>query len=161
MALGNGLTLNRRQAIIWTNYDPIHWWIYAALGGDELILARRMMSSHGNAFLLLSLIAKFMGPTWGPPGSCRPQMGPMLAPWTLLSGIPLWGISTNNVEIWSFLYDSLKNLLNKQLSTSDSCDVNVMVLCWCCRLPHVDMCQNQAQRAWIINYIPLFSVGCN
>ena len=31
-------------------------------------------------------IAKFMGPTWGPPGSCRPQMGPKLAPWTLLSG---------------------------------------------------------------------------
>ena len=27
-----------------------------------------------------------MGPTWGPPGSCQPQMGPMLAPWTLLSG---------------------------------------------------------------------------
>ena len=35
----------------------------------------------------LSQIAKFMGPTWGPPGSCRPQMGPMLAPWTLLSGM--------------------------------------------------------------------------
>ena len=34
-----------------------------------------------------SQIAKFMGPTWGPPGSCRPQMGPMLVPWTLLSGI--------------------------------------------------------------------------
>ena len=31
-------------------------------------------------------IATFMGPTCGPPGSCRPQMGPMLAPWTLLSG---------------------------------------------------------------------------
>ena len=30
-------------------------------------------------------IAKFMGPTWGPPGSCRNQMGPMLAPWILLS----------------------------------------------------------------------------
>ena len=27
-------------------------------------------------------IAKFMGPTWGPPGSC----GPQVAPWTLLSG---------------------------------------------------------------------------
>ena len=27
---------NRRQAIIWTNADPIHWHIYAALGGDEL-----------------------------------------------------------------------------------------------------------------------------
>ena len=35
-----------------------------------------------------SQIPRFMGPTWGPPGSCRPQMGPMLAPWTLLSGIP-------------------------------------------------------------------------
>ena len=30
-------------------------------------------------------IVKFMGPTWGPPGSSRPQMGLMLAPWTLLS----------------------------------------------------------------------------
>ena len=34
-----------------------------------------------------SKIARFMGPTWGPPGSCRPQMGPILAPWTLLSGM--------------------------------------------------------------------------
>ena len=25
-----------RQAIIWTNADPVHWHIYAALGGDEL-----------------------------------------------------------------------------------------------------------------------------
>ena len=32
-------------------------------------------------------IAKFMGTTWGPPGSCQPQMSLMLAPWTLLSGI--------------------------------------------------------------------------
>ena len=31
-------------------------------------------------------ITKFMGLKLGPPGSCRPQMGPMLAPWTLLSG---------------------------------------------------------------------------
>ena len=31
-------------------------------------------------------ITNFMGPTWGPPGSCRPQMGPILAPSTLLSG---------------------------------------------------------------------------
>ena len=30
--------------------------------------------------------ANFVGPTWGPPGSCRPQVGPMLAPWTLLLG---------------------------------------------------------------------------
>ena len=31
-------------------------------------------------------IARFMEPAWDPPGPCRPQMGPMLAPWTLLSG---------------------------------------------------------------------------
>ena len=36
---------------------------------------------------LRSQIAKFMGPIWGPPGSCRPQMGPMLTTWTLLSGM--------------------------------------------------------------------------
>ena len=29
---------------------------------------------------MLTQVAKFMGPTWGPPWSCRPQMGPMLAP---------------------------------------------------------------------------------
>ena len=53
--------------------------------------------------LLLDLstqIAKFMGPTWGPPGSCRPQMGPMLAPWTLLSGngyqFGRWSIRENS-----------------------------------------------------------------
>ena len=34
--LDNGLAPNRRQAIIWTNADPIQWRIYAALGGDEL-----------------------------------------------------------------------------------------------------------------------------
>ena len=33
-----------------------------------------------------SLIAKFFGQKMGPPWSCWPQMGPMLAPWTLLSG---------------------------------------------------------------------------
>ena len=37
-----------------------------------------------------SQIARFMGPTWDPPGSCRTQMGPMLAPWTLLSGSLYW-----------------------------------------------------------------------
>ena len=34
-----------------------------------------------------SLKAMFMGPTWGPPGAEGTQMGPMLAPWTLLSGL--------------------------------------------------------------------------
>ena len=33
-----------------------------------------------------TLIASFMGPTWGPPGADRTQVGPMWAPWKLLSG---------------------------------------------------------------------------
>ena len=33
-----------------------------------------------------TLIARFMGPTWGPPGADRPQVGLMWATWTLLSG---------------------------------------------------------------------------
>ena len=39
-----------------------------------------------------------MGPTWGPPVSCRPQVGPMKAPWTLLSGYVRqnWEISGNH-----------------------------------------------------------------
>ena len=37
-------------------------------------------------WLITSLIIRFMGPTWGPPGANRTQVGPMLAPWILLSG---------------------------------------------------------------------------
>ena len=33
---GNGLAPRRRQAITWTNADPVNRRIYAALGGDEL-----------------------------------------------------------------------------------------------------------------------------
>ena len=35
---------------------------------------------------IVPLIARFMGPTWGPSAADRTQVGPMLAPWTLLSG---------------------------------------------------------------------------
>ena len=46
------------------------------------------MGSCGKTTIRLvnTQIANFMGTTWGPPGSCRPQMGPVLAPWILLSG---------------------------------------------------------------------------
>ena len=35
---------NRRQASIWTNADPIHWRIYAAVGGDEFQLRAVMVT---------------------------------------------------------------------------------------------------------------------
>ena len=36
--------------------------------------------------LIVRFMLEFMGPTWGPSGADRTQTGPMLAPWTLLSG---------------------------------------------------------------------------
>ena len=36
IGLDNGFAPNRRQAIIWTNADLVHWGIYVAPGGDEL-----------------------------------------------------------------------------------------------------------------------------
>ena len=41
------------------------------------------LDAHGNAVP----DSKVHGASMGPPGSCWPQMGPMLAPWTLLSGV--------------------------------------------------------------------------
>ena len=35
---------------------------------------------------LTSLITRFMGPTWGPSGADRTQVGPMLAPWVCYLG---------------------------------------------------------------------------
>ena len=45
--LDNGLVPNRRQAIIWTSTDPIHWSIYAALGGDELMHLVKIVQKSG------------------------------------------------------------------------------------------------------------------
>ena len=47
---------------------------------------------------IVSHIAGFMGPTWSPPGSCRPQIGPILAPWSLLSGLT-WSIANTEYRM--------------------------------------------------------------
>ena len=68
-------------------------------------------------------IAKFMGPTWGPSGADRTQVGPMLAPWTLLSGALRWLKQNTN-----------KSLINwrkaPQLSPSQSYGASGCFL-WC------------------------------
>ena len=46
-------------------------------------------SDHYHFCIRCSLIARFMGPTLGPSGADRTQVGPMLAPRTLLSGLAL------------------------------------------------------------------------
>ena len=44
------------------------------------------MSSMIACTAKVALIARFMRPIWGPSGADRTQVGPMLVPWTLLSG---------------------------------------------------------------------------
>ena len=56
-----------------------------------------------------SMITTFMGPIWGPAGADRTQVGPMLAPWTLLSGIV--SHITNNSTV---LFNSLFRLTSNQ-----------------------------------------------
>ena len=55
----------------------------------------------------ITQIAKYMGPTWGPPGSCRPQMGPMLASWTLLSGNIVSDLQIFKFEMTKRFYKSI------------------------------------------------------
>ena len=53
---------------------------------DELVSDTSVHCGSG-----MTPIARFMGPTWGPSGTDRTQMSPLLAPWTLPSGNLLSG----------------------------------------------------------------------
>ena len=55
------------------------WWIW-------FLCKRNYSNCLMSCISAITQIAQFMGPTWGQPGSCQPQMGPMLALWILLSG---------------------------------------------------------------------------
>ena len=61
-------------------------------------------------WMIQSLIARFMGTTWGPPGADRTQVGPMMAPWTLLSGVFSGSV---HLQLWpkniNFVADSCLN----------------------------------------------------
>ena len=52
-----------------------------------------------------------MGPTWGPPGSCWPQVGLMLAPSTLLSGMFWIAFLTFCVLITIIRYFTMKQAI--------------------------------------------------
>ena len=102
---------------------------------------RCCFASIGIPIVEITQIAKFMGPTWGPPGSCRPQMGPKLAPWTLLSGktilrpfylhngISYTGKTTSLYWVRSFHYTIYPWLMN-------------FVLFWLCILVSTDSCDS-------------------
>ena len=68
------------------------WWMHHNIAHRSLFWS------------MWSLIARFMGPTWGPSGADRTQVGPMLAPWTSLSGMILkipnriWTVARSTVN---------------------------------------------------------------
>ena len=67
-------------------------------------------------------ITKFIGPTWGPPGSCRTQMGPMLAPWTLLSG----AIRHNSVMTYWSMGKSPPFHMHDVVSSYGNCSILIL-----------------------------------
>ena len=90
-------------------------FVWSASGNGEVVMDIKF---HESFFCILgllcvrmitALIAWFMGPTWGPPGADRTQVGPMLALWTLLSG---WLLDGGRL-MWNF---------------------NVFLLLFCCRV---------------------------
>ena len=69
-------------------------------------------------------VSRFMGPTWGPSGADRTQVGPMLAPWTLLSGMTfhriLWGVKTFSCPWHLILHESsIGTLRSKNTSPAE------------------------------------------
>ena len=93
-----------------------------------------MSLNKQKSYIYNSQKAKFMGPTWGPPGSCRPQLGPLLAPWIFLSAI----------VIVTFGYFSPEKADVKQVSRQiHHCSANIhsfcLVPCSFILLPHDDM----------------------
>ena len=76
-----------------------------------------------------------MGPTRGPPGSCRPQMGPMLAPRILLSGL---------LHLWHAIHQSV---WSKWRLHSEAHDNNSN----CCHITKRAICKTMKGRPFDIN----------
>ena len=89
---------------------------------------------------IISQIARFMGPSWGPPGSCRSQMSPMLAPWTLLSGFFVFAI-----QQWPLVSPHNGSLRLKTSQCHDAlmlhCDIFVRCL-YCAILRFCNLCRS-------------------
>ena len=74
----------------WGRRMTIWWWHCGILYGNKYFSHRLCFgdycqdySWHHCQIWRGSQIAKFMGPTWGPPGSCRPPDGPHVGPMNL------------------------------------------------------------------------------
>ena len=75
------LDLSVTKTVGFQDYKYIWWpWYHDCLH-------QKYNRNHGVEYTEQTpLIARFMGPTWGPSGADRTQVGPVLAPWSLRSG---------------------------------------------------------------------------
>ena len=80
---------------MWINRynNSIHWALYQIANICVIVMVIQCNVNMVDPHFCnkCSQIVKFMGPTWGPPGSCRPQMGPMLPHFALLWGFTSGG----------------------------------------------------------------------
>ena len=84
---GNGLALCSWQAIIWINGAKVLRYYLAVLDHNVLwiLLFYEIIHSIYPFLVWASLIAKFMGPTWGQQDPGGPHVGPMnLAIWDIV-----------------------------------------------------------------------------
>ena len=101
--------------------------------GSVIFLLTKQLLTHWP----LTQIAKFIGPTLGPPWFCRPQMGPMLSPWTLLSGLldvtvilKLWSSNASYSKInWGTCCEIAVRWMPQNITDEKSTLVQVTV--WC------------------------------
>ena len=92
------------------------------------------------------LIARFMGPTWSPSGADRTQVGPMLAPWTLLSGVQLIFCSIREItlkEESNFCYECW-------------CSAAMLTCCWKKKIFQLMFC---SIKEMLLKYWDIFVLG--
>ena len=87
-----------------------------------------------------SLIARFMGPTWGPSGADRTKVGPMLGPWTWLLGIflqyDLHWVFFIDLKIWPVFIEASTALSVWVMTNAKQRDlIEVPWACWPIQLP--------------------------
>ena len=80
----NWMVLNRFKHDIWSVFCMFHGIYCICCCCRDLCYNSVRQTHRGRSSM--PPITRFMGPTWGPSGADRTQVGPMLAPWTLLSG---------------------------------------------------------------------------
>ena len=113
------------------NYQTRHWvWSYACIFSVGPYFLNKIHCPVSFYSVLLCNSSnctvafpdsKFLRPTRGPPGSWRPQMGPMLAPWTLVSGCNSRGSSSSSGG-------SNRSSSSSSSNSSSSISSNVVVL---------------------------------